>query len=67
MSGALSLRGRNEKIEVVNRAQIKQKFLIRVKELAFFFLPPGVRQEARGHFLQRSDLLHFGCSMQNGL
>ena len=38
MSGALSLRGRNEEnIEVVNRGQIKQKFLIRVKELAFFF------------------------------
>ena len=32
------MRGRNEEnIEVVNRGQIKQKFLIRVKELAFFF------------------------------
>ena len=35
MSRALSLRERNEEnIEVVNRGQIKQKFLIRVKELA---------------------------------
>ena len=42
------MRGRNEEnIEVVNRAQIKQKFLIRVKELAFFStpLPPPPRSE----------------------